>query len=480
MLFKTLPMAIPFAQALAEQGIQIAVPTNSDLSVLVTHSVSDSPSSKVSAEDFVRGVENATVVGGQMTDYEGYKEALVRELVGPVKSHIRMSQEVGAMVTNMGDMVRNFAQKTQDSSATEKFRVAKDSLSDVFEMDQIRNALTGNVAVNRVPDLGLVTGSRSRDEILGLIAATGNEKLDGSVVRMVEQFDNYQWLDNIYYAFICVGGRAMTDISPNYMDAIPAGERAAAYLVVGLICSRFVENVPTDAIGSLQQFREKASTLRDYAFSRAGAAVVDYESTVRRSVLICNIRSQNDTRTVYVNDTVYGEWLDAGGRPELLMAVALTGNSGSTTVAEVTNKLEELTRVWNNYCATHRSLEAVRVSQVLRSIYISTFVESMSDVQVFEEEYRKANPRHAELSISAAQKWLETVSIETLNDFDEVSLELLGRFRFSYLPAYEILKEINRIRKDSEEIPVREAALVAATKYVARYQITQMSISRTK
>lgn len=480
MLFKTLPMAIPFAQDLAEKGIQIAVPTNSDLSILLQHSVSDSPSAKTSVPDFIKAVENATVVGGQLTAYEGYKEALVRELVGPVKSHIRMSQEVGAMVIGMADTVRNFAQKTADSSATEKFRVVKDRLSEAFDNEQIRGSLMGRNVAAGIPDFSLVTGVRTRDQILGLIASTGNEKLDGSIIQLVEQFDNYQWVENVYYTFINNSSGFETGISPNYMDAVPPGERASTFLVAGLIASRFVENVPDDAIGSLQQFREKAATLRDYAFTRAALAVDDYNAVVSRKVLISAIRNSEEGLSVYVNDTVYGEWLDNGGRPELVMAVALSRNTSATTVDEVTNKAEELTRVWNNYCAIHRSQESTRAAQILRSIYVSTFVAGMSEVQLFEEEYRKNNQHHAETAISEAQKWLETISIECLNDFDDTCLELLGRFRFPYLPAYEILKEINRIRKDSDDIPVREAALIAATKYVTRYQITQMSISRTR
>lgn len=480
MLHKTINMAIPYAQELAEKGVQLAIPLNSDLGILMQHSVSDTPSHQTSVQNFVQGVENAVIVTGQVSDYEGYREALVQELRGPVLGHIRMSQEVSNIASALSENVRNYAKNAQDSSVTEKFSVIKDRLGEVFQHDQIQNTLSGKFAISSsYPGASLVTGVRTRDQILGLVSSTGNTNLDAAVQQMVDQFDDYQWLENIYYAFINTSTGFETCFNPRYMDAVTPGERASVFLIAGLIASNMVEKTPEDANGNLKTFRENAASLRDYCFNRAASAVEDYNALVSRNVLFSSMKKVEGCVCVYVINDVYTEWLNNGGRPELVMAAAMA-NQQIRTVEEFANNISSLTNIWNNFCAVHRSQESIRAAQVLRSLYIQSFVESISNVEVFEKEYRDSNQQHAENAISSAQKWLEQISVDALNNFDMVALELVGRFRFSYLPAYEILKEINLIRTDCDEISVREAALVASTKYVARYLVTQMSISRTK
>ena len=480
MLHKTIPMAVPYAKALAEQGIRVAVPLNSDLGILMQHSVQDNPMATVPVSGFIQGVENAVMVTGQISDYEGYRESLIQELRGPVLQHIRMSQDIRGLAMSLSENVRNFAKNAQDSSATEKFMIVKDRLGDVFCIDQINATFQTKFALaGGIPNVSLVTGVRTRDQILALISSTGNEKMDNAITQMVEQFDDYQWLENIYYAFINTSTGFDTGFDVRYMDAVPVGERASVYLVAALIATNLVDKVPEDAVGNLNTFRGNAATVRDYCFNRAGAAVEEYGALVARNVLVSGTKKINDCVCVCVVEDVYSKWLDNGGRPEILMAVALS-NKKIQTVEEIGNQTDALVTVWNNYCAIHRSHESIRAALILRSLYIQSFVESVSMVQPYEEEYRKNNPRHAETCIDGAQKWLEKISVDALNNFDEVALELVGRYRFPYLPAYEILKEINQIRKDSDDIPVREAALVASTKYMVRYLVTQMSISRTQ
>ena len=480
MLSKTLTLAIPFAKALDEAGVHLSVPMNSAIGVLVQHSTPDMGFNNNQSSTFeVLVRECVTTVGGAITDYEGYRESVINELVGPVKTHLRVAREVGSMVTTLAEAARKMASNGQDVGASDNFVVVKDQLGPVFEHPLVVDTLGSRLGItNKVPDAFLLTDMRSRDELMGLITSTADTKLNGLIQQMVEGYD-YQWLENVYYAFLARNAGVSSPLNIQFLGAQCPGERAAIYLVASLMATQLLVNTPKDAAGTLAGFRGGMADVRDYASSRAAQAIEEYNSQVSRGQLLTGYRRDGDDHLVYVNAVVYADWLQNGGRPEIVLSASLGGMSSGTTI-EINNRSAKLLETWNSYCAVHASRAASRRAVFLRAVYTNCFVESLSQIADFEKSYREQNLQHAEQAASAAQKWLEEQSVDRLDNFDQVALELVAKIRFPYLPAYEILRDIDTIRRENSEVPVREAALVAATRYIARFLYTQMTVFRSK
>jgi hypothetical protein len=480
MLSKTLTLAIPFAKALADSGIHLSVPMSSNIGVLVQHSMPDAGFNAQKPEVFETLVRECTVgVAGTMTDYEGYRESLINELIGPVKTHLRVAREVGTMVTTMAEAARKIASNSQDAGAGDNFMVVKDQLGPVFEHPLMMSSIGNRVGIiAKAPENPLLSGMRTRDELLGLITSTGDVKLNGMIQQMVEGFD-YQWLENIYYAFFARSAGVPTPLNIQFLGGQCPGERASIYLVVSLMANQLLTSTPGDAMGSLASFRSGVADMRDFACFRAAQAIEEYNSQVSRGQLLTGYRRDGDNHLVYVNAVVYADWLENGGRPEIVLSASLSGTAAAT-VTEINNRASKLTDTWNSYCAVHASNAASRRAVFLRAVYLNCFVESLSQMAEFEKPYREQNIQHAEQAALTAQKWLEGQSVDRLDNFEQVSLELVAKIRFHYLPAYEILRDIDMIRRENSEVPVREAALVAATRYIARYLYTQMTVFRSK
>lgn len=473
MFSKTLLQSIPYAQQLESKRIHLSIPAQSPLGALMSYSSADNPEAFEATEDFLTKVDNVTIMEGGLSEHDHFTATLVDELVPLVQSHIRVSREIGQMASELVNQVTGYVNSVPAKDASGEFNVVKDEVPSIFEEAAVL-ALIERASTAPVNQLysNLCSGPRAFDDLLDYLVS-GNSKLDDKVKEMVAGYPS-AWLENIWYGLFAASVGLSSSINLTTFQTLPTGERLAAAYASYLIATKLLSDTPKDAMGSLGQFEAGVADLRDYMLIALKGALGEQEHQQANKVLAISYRKYD--RSVIVNASVYREWLEAGGSPELLLG-SLLSNNPAYTVDEFNQRGSEFQRQWGGFCAIHNAEADVRRSNFLRGIYLTCFSESLGKVAGFEEDFRKANPQFAEKAISKAETLLSNTGIQALGNVEAMALELVAGIRFDYTPAKMILTDIDQTLKSSPDVDVREAALVAAANYLALYLAGQISIA---
>ena len=474
MLKKSLQIAIPFGQLLTQKGVQLNIGRSSHLSSLFATGTPDNPKPQIAADEFINSVEYVTSVASGISEYEGFDLALKDELKPLVTSHIQMSRAIGQIAKGLSEKVQGYLADMPVEGALSNFNIVQDDLPSLFDFPSVMGTMENTPKqLGRVRLENLVSGPRDADSVADYLAS-GKKEQDAAVLEAIEFYGKNFLLDIWHTLFYPGSGLA---VNGALLASKPAGERATFFLLGGLIADRLFNEVPKDGMGSLSYFQNQASNIRDWAMQNAAIAYQEHQANVQNKTLALSYRP--DTKTVVVCAPVYKEWLLKGGAAEVVLG-SLLSNLRSYTVDDFANRADEHLKSWNSYCTFHNSAADSRRATLLRSTWLMAFASDIGNIQGFEEGYRKANPSHAEKCIEQARQYLDTKGLMALEQGTHVALHLVAKIRFGYTPAYDFLNDIDQVLAKNVDADVREAALVAATKYIARYLASQILVTRTK
>lgn len=473
MLHKTIQTAIPYAQELEQARIALGLPNSSHLAMMVSNSLFSNPDAEVPVSQFVQTVENVTIVEGGVTEHERVSEQLVNELAPLVQNHVSLSRQIGSLSKDFAETVQKYVNATPSEDPTGNFNIVKDELGDLFDessvLSDLENASTPKSFIGSM----IASGPRDFETLLGYVT-TGRAKIDQAIQSTVAQHDK-NFLENIWYGLFNSGMGQNSPYALNNLGLIPSGERLAVTYLGYLMAQRLYSEVSDDAVGALNVYQRNCADLRDHLLSLAAVALRERHNQIKNKVVVLSFNPA--TRTVVVNGPIYREWLEQGGSPDTVLGCLLS-DASSYTADQLNNKQTTYNNQWTSYCAFHNAEYDVRRVRFLRSIYMIALTESMTDIQPYEEAYRKENPGFAEFVLSEAQKMLDRSSLDSLCDIEMTTLNLIAGIRFSYTPAKMILESIDRTMKSTPNVDVREAALVAACGYIAQYLLTQITVSK--
>lgn len=474
MLKNSLKTAIPFAQLLTQKGIQLNLGRSSHLGSLFSAGSPDNPQPRIKADEFVQSVNAVTTCDVGITAYDSFDLALKEELKPLVQSHIQMARSIGQIATGLIGKVQGYLASMPSEGALSSFNVLQDDLPSLFDFPSVMGTMEDTPKqVGNIKLTNLVAGPRDASTVIGYLV-TGKKEQDAAMLEAIDFYGN-EFVMDIWHTLIYPGsGNGLT---PNIVLSKPAGERATFFLLGGLVADRLLNEVPKDGIGSLSNFQSQAGDIRDWAMQNAAIAYQEYQVNVEVKRIALSYRP--DVKTVVVCAPVYKEWLQKGGSAEVVLG-SLLGNERSYTANEFANNAEKHLKAWNSYCTFHNSAADSRRASLLRSLWLSAFASDIGDIQGFEQPYRQANPTHAEKCIEQARVFLDTQGLAAMDDGHAVALHLVAKIRFAYTPAYDILRDIDQVLAANPDVDVREAALVAAAKYVARYLVSQFTVTRTK
>ena len=472
MFHKTLRLAIPYAQQLNQQGITLGLPQNSHLGSVLRFSSLDNPNAFTPVEDFIEGVRYATEIDGSISEHENFIGSLVDDLVPLVQNHIRISREVGALSTKLAEVVSKYYQSAPFIDASSNFNIIKDDVADFFDEAVIQGSLESKPIYNQSGIRPLVTGPRDPETIKDLLL-TGNKRIDTGILTAVSSFGE-NFLQNLWSGLF-MSPESGNPYNLDRLNILPAGERLLVCFLGYTIATKLFDQVPDDAIGSLSAFQSSCADVRDLLLSLAAVAYDERKQHIQNGLVVTGFNP--NTRTATVVGSVYREWLEQGGSPEIILG-CLIGDASSYSKEQLNESSERYIGLWKSYCIFHNAEIDVRAANFLRSSYVVAFTEMMGNIELFEEEFRKKNPGFAESAITSAQSYLESIGVEELKDFEKTSLHLMAGIRFGYTCAKLILEDIDQTMKTTPEVDVREAALVAAANYVALYQSTQITAGK--
>ena len=164
----------------------------------------------------------------------------------------------------------------------------------------------------------------------------------------------------------------------------------------------------------------------------------------------------------------------------MVLGVLVT-NASTYNSSAILADAEKLMKGWNSYVMFTASGENDRFIEALRHSYVNHFTQAMQTLRPEEEEYLTSKQMNKtdfiRRCVEAAYEKVQTLTQEQLRNVPDVALSLVAGIRFSYSSAYDIINDINQvyIANPDLEIDIREAALVASYKYLARFFSAQIT-----
>lgn len=475
MLHKTIQTAVPYAQELEQHRISLGLPPGSHLAQMVSASLISNPEASVSSTHFIDNVRDVTVnnIGGGLTEHELTSEKLVDDLVPLLQAHLTMARQIGSLSKSFSETVQTYVSATPAEDPTGNFNIVKDELGDLFDEASVLGDLDSATPPRAYVGSIIVSGPRDFETLLGYVT-TGRANIDQAVQSTVAQYDK-SFLENIWYGLFNTGMGQQTPYKVGALNIVPSGERLAVTYLGYLMAQRLYNEVPDDAHGNLTGYQRNVADLRDHLLSLAGVALRERHQQIQNKVVVLSYNPAS--RVVVVNGPIYRDWLNEGGSPDVVLGCLLS-DAGAYTASQLAAKANVYMNQWNGYCAFHNAEYDVRRVRFMRSIYMISLTEAMTDIQDYEVDYRNSHPGFAETALMEAQKLVDCTSLEALTNIEGMALELIAGIRFSYTPAKLILDHIDRTLKSTPNVEPREAALVAACAYISKYLLSQISVSK--
>lgn len=323
-----------------------------------------------------------------------------------------------------------------------------------------------------LPELSFKLKSRSTDEITAL-ACTGSAATDKLIVEWLSQ-QPPDYLKTVWDSFFSVEGTYggltfQTVFSSNVF------RRTGYALIIFLLARKLFVDVQEDGNTSLEVYKDTAVQYRDYAGVLLTQCLKQIGIYYRTKVLI--IESDPVKHTAVVNGDIYKDWIKAGGKPETILGVLV---SGERVVSQslIDEKVASFTKQWNSYVSFFKTASANSSFDRFKEAIDRIFWAQLADQSEEEKAFILKTPNFKDIVKNLLNKELAGLRSQDMADPYKVALIFAAKVRFYYTSAYEILNDIAEVGKENPDIDVREAALIAAINYLASYLANQIGLAR--
>lgn len=258
-----------------------------------------------------------------------------------------------------------------------------------------------------------------------------------------------------------------TDKSTQVWDLLNSTEYGLDYAVVGFLMTRKLwDNPPEGVEMPLETYEREMVQLRNQCALRL---IYELNRTERDETNGILVRRYSRT-SVEVNDAVYRKWLQEGGDHTVLFGNILSDRP-HITVAEINEHTQEAKLAWDRYCLLNQTTVANKRFSTAKLIVRTEFDAML------------ANASHDDLPLNERPIML-TKFVEALGQTKEAEVEnlydwclrLLCESCYHKSDAFRILNGINRIKAQSPDVDVKEAAAVAALDYISYWVSSQFCV----
>lgn len=493
------------AKELSSKGIYLDVPPTSVLGELLDSSVSfESPKTTelpiVMAGAGATGMNYAPLMSTRAQDVEyltkNYEELsmhskriadLVNDIAPLVTSHVSFARNtVRPMVLEFAGKLEKYAIAAKPLDPTSDFEIIEGAVPALLLDESFASELVNYHGISaQHPTSSICVVFPETEEGLVALTSMPNDRLNGLM---------NEWLAGLPAGF-------MKNVFKANFTSQPLGEEAKSYgsyylfgsgdvynrLNVALACyiiaSRLsMDPQKTEASLSLMDYKR---IMREY-INYAGAEVMKGFANVRRHIEGNTMVSQVSTaaKKIYVHKTLYRAWLEAGGRPEILLGMIVSGQV-QFGVAAIDENRERLLSAWNTYVGLVQADIRAETKRRFKEYVMWEMANSMAELTPTEVEYVNENGEVLRAKVlENAEKEVEHLSHRLMDDFYHTALHLVAKARFYYTSSYEILNEMVEAAKAraasgaaaDEELDAREAALMSALNYIAMYQASMIKV----
>lgn len=316
-------------------------------------------------------------------------------------------------------------------------------------------------------------GPRTNDELLEL-CSTGNAAWDDLfkawIARQPENTLQTVWQnafqDPSLPSTVAQGGNLETLVGDYQRGGCSA-------LIVFLLTSRLVASMPDDAGLDLQTARAWAYAAMQRSANSLVSAVNWFNSFVTTGSLVSE--SNAFEQSIKVNKAVYKQYLNDGGKSEVLMGL-LVSEKKFRTVADIQANAEELLQDWTRYAASTQARTQAEYELQLRDIMTRAFTEGLNNPASEAEKEELDKPGVRENALRIFSEELRNYSREQLHkNWIDVLWRCTCKGRFYYFTfIYDLLDAIDyNVREGG--VSADDALFMASEKLMSLFAIEMVT-----
>ena len=432
-----------------------------------------------SMEDRAVDVE-CTTINSETPSLHSLKIAALADDIAPfITAHISLARNtVAPLVTELAGKLEKYLQVARPVDPVSMFEIDKRSIPELL-LDE--SFLAGGLEAYEGIDanwqpFNIELDLPADEAFYESLVSQGNDRLNG----LVQDWLSSKGKDFVKAVYACnfanqhyespEGGVKYYNYSEPGMGDNPYDVLDLS-LCMYLIGTRLFSDVQPAKGVSLGQYKSSLRAVIDYA----GAQTIKSLKVIRRQIAGNVLVSEAvlSRKRVVVNNTLYQAWLQAGGKPEILLGMLVSGQV-QYSVAGIDAARESLLRQWETFV----TLSQVNIrAELLKRFRIYAETETMAglaELTDIEKDF-SLNCKNLRDKVSVlVQAEIEHLNHRIMDDVYHTALHLVAKARFYYTSSYSILSQMVEVAKINPDIDPREAALLSAISYIADYTEPQI------
>ena len=479
---ETISAVLPLAEDLTRKNMLLTAQVNTPLEQLINTTNVFSQgllnTSSVSVESIEEPQELAANYEQESSNaaHNEQIDALVSQVSTVVGEHLSFARNVvldksNTFIARVHADIEKF-----DVNAISEFCVKQLDLPEPLKVMSFQNDLRSKASTTYLePSRNFRFAEKGPQELMELVQ-TGSKAFDDAVTKWLAQVGT-DFLTKVWLMFFTNSIGAKNIESKHFLDELDNRDTGVdTALAVFLLAQAVNTKKPEDSGMSEKELARVADEFMDPAAQKLLKTAERYGADVKSGVLI----SRRDTanKTVYVNRSVYLDWLRAGGKNEMLFGM-LVKNILETKVEGINANIDKAAQAWDQFKAvsTTRYKNSI-ATQFLASLH-TNFFTMLKDREQLEEEMHAETPGIIEKINEYFNEEIKSVNASDIDNVSDVCYRLMAKCRYFYTDSYKILSDMMSAMKESQSMSVKEAALVATINYIADYICDQIVNSKS-
>jgi len=250
-------------------------------------------------------------------------------------------------------------------------------------------------------------------------------------------------------------------------------DRVDDAMLIMLLANQLAQHVPDSVNMSLDSFNSYMATILSQAGAQVQRILRRRQELQQQKVLVLARPSRHaDYGNLIVNGDVYNEWLHDGGSPEILMGAVIAGRSENYQML-----LSEKAQNEASYRAVAEHLKSELAYSKFNAL-MKSFRESMTQIINNMDDDECVVPRsvyHTNLAYR-----LTRIHLDDVNDLIIPTRKVVCRTLWAHTDAEKYLEAMEAQTRAHPNMPMREAALLAAIDITVEWLMGQLTMAPAK
>lgn len=244
-----------------------------------------------------------------------------------------------------------------------------------------------------------------------------------------------------------------------------------------LSARRMYDDVPDGVNLTLVEFRRYIGQYRDCAANQLRNLYGREDTLAKTNIVVSSYNSI--TREVRVNGATYRQYLEQGGKNEVIFGSMYAG-AQAQTIGDLLGKTDEYYSAYQRQEAMVAATRRLKSAAIFRGALKEVFVKMLGSITEDEQTAMNTFGLTIENFMSNVSDQIACLSESEMKDVNGACLKVMTRTRFSYTDAEKFLTSMNEAELANPGLDPREVAHIATIELVADYVSDQIFATRIR